>query len=154
MPADPGTPNGSIYGGGLLNGLAELGRSPEQIEAVAFSHLHPDHLGWAVHPVPGTGARAFAHADHLVAEPEWARYAQPETDGTPDEAIAALAPHVRTMTDGQYIFPGVQVRSPPATPRDTRSSSSPEADDASSPSATHAFTGPGRPPRVVLRLRP
>ncbi|WP_372346583.1 MBL fold metallo-hydrolase [Streptomyces sp. KL116D] len=39
--------------------MAELGRSPEQIEAVAFSHLHPDHLGWAVHPVPGTGARAL-----------------------------------------------------------------------------------------------
>ncbi|MCQ4207941.1 MBL fold metallo-hydrolase [Streptomyces longispororuber] len=110
LSADPGTPNGSIYGGGFLNSLAELGRSPEQIEAVAFSHLHPDHLGWAVHPAPGTGARAFAHADYLVTEPEWAQHAQPETDHTADEAIAALAPHVRTVTDGQHIFPGVQVR--------------------------------------------
>lgn len=46
--------------------LAALGRAPEDIEAVAFSHLHPDHTGWATHE------RLFSCAAYLVAEPEWA----------------------------------------------------------------------------------
>lgn len=73
-PAEPGSPNGAIYGGALLDSLAELGRRPEQIEAVAFTHLHPDHLGWAWHPVPGGDRPAFADAPYLVAEEEWARH--------------------------------------------------------------------------------
>ncbi|MGW1225814.1 MBL fold metallo-hydrolase [Streptomyces sp. NPDC002530] len=110
-PADPSTPNGALHGGALLDGLAALGRRPERIEALAFTHLHPDHVGWATHPAPGTGRSAFASADHLVAEPEWAalRAAQ-QAGGTPDEVTAALAPRVRTMTDGQEIFPGVRAR--------------------------------------------
>lgn len=109
-PADPGTPNGAIYGGALLDGLAELGRRPEEIEAVAFTHLHSDHLGWAWHPVPGTRQLAFAHADHLVSAPEWARRELLETGDETRETVAALAPRVRTVTDGQEIFPGVRLR--------------------------------------------
>jgi glyoxylase-like metal-dependent hydrolase (beta-lactamase superfamily II) len=105
LPPDPGTPRGAIHGGALLDNLAELGRRPEEIEAVAFTHLHPDHVGWAWHPAPGGDQPAFAHADYLVAEPEWA-----QRDLTPREIVAALAPRVRTLTDGQEIFPGVRVR--------------------------------------------
>ncbi|RKE16828.1 MBL fold metallo-hydrolase [Streptomyces sp. TLI_171] len=100
-PADPATPNGAVRGGALLRNLAELGREPGTLEAVAFSHLHPDHLGWAVRPAPD-GRPLFAPAVHLVAEPEWA-------GGAPGEA-AALAPHVRTVTDGEEVFPGVRAR--------------------------------------------
>jgi glyoxylase-like metal-dependent hydrolase (beta-lactamase superfamily II) len=110
FPADPKTPNGAIHGGALLDGLAELGRAPEEIEAIAFSHLHPDHVGWAWHPVPDGEKLAFGHADHLVAEPEWARRDRLEAEGTTKEMVAALAPRVRTVTAGQEIFPGVRVR--------------------------------------------
>ncbi|GGQ34621.1 MBL fold metallo-hydrolase [Streptomyces griseomycini] len=110
LPADPATPNGTMRGGALLDNLAELGRGPEQLEAVAFSHLHPDHLGWAAHSAPGGDRPVFAHADYLVAEPEWAQHALPEAAGLPEEAVAALAPRVRTVADGQEIFPGVRVR--------------------------------------------
>ncbi|MCL3994503.1 MULTISPECIES: MBL fold metallo-hydrolase [Streptomyces] len=111
LPADPDTPNGALYGGALLDSLAELGRGPEEIEAVAFSHLHPDHIGWAVHPVPDTGRLAFAHADHFVPAPEWATRDLPEAaGGLSEEIVTALAPRVRTVTDGQEIFPGVRVR--------------------------------------------
>ncbi|MZD09315.1 MBL fold metallo-hydrolase [Streptomyces sp. SID5785] len=103
LPADPATPNGAMYGGALLDSLAALGRSPEQIEAVAFSHLHPDHTGWATQPGPDGDGTVFARADHLVTEPEWAATAG-------EDGIAALAPRVRTVTDGQEIFPGVRVR--------------------------------------------
>ncbi|GHG99847.1 MBL fold metallo-hydrolase [Streptomyces rubradiris] len=111
LPAVQGAPNGVLYGGALLDGLAELGRAPGEIEAVAFSHLHPDHTGWAVHPAPDTGRLAFAHADHFVPEPEWAARDLPETaGGLSEETVSALAPRVRTVTDGQEIFPGVRVR--------------------------------------------
>ncbi|WP_245562770.1 MBL fold metallo-hydrolase [Nocardia araoensis] len=110
LPAEPGTPNGAIHGGLLLESLAELGRRPEDIEAVAFTHLHSDHLGWAWHAVPGGDQLAFAHAEYLVAEPEWARRDLLEASDPTGEMIAALEPRVRTVTDGQEILPGVRVR--------------------------------------------
>ncbi|MEU5400806.1 MBL fold metallo-hydrolase [Streptomyces sp. NPDC005963] len=104
-PPAPDGPRGAIHGGALLESLAQLGRTPEQIEAVAITHLHPDHTGWAWHPAPGTDRPAFAHADYLVSEPEWAR-----RDLLQAEEVAILAPHVRTVVDGQEVFPGVRMR--------------------------------------------
>jgi glyoxylase-like metal-dependent hydrolase (beta-lactamase superfamily II) len=110
LPAEPGTPNGAIYGGALLDSLAQLGRRPEDIEAVAFTHLHIDHVGWAWQSVPGGDQPLFAHATYLVAEPEWAQRDLLAAAGTTREIITALRPRVRTVTDGQEIFPGVRVR--------------------------------------------
>lgn len=110
LPAEPGSPNGAIWGGALLDSLAELGRGPEEIEAVAFTHLHIDHIGWAWHPVPGAGRPAFGAAEYLVAEPEWGRPDLLEAAGTTREIISALERRVRTVPDGQEIFPGVRVR--------------------------------------------
>ncbi|GAA4993005.1 MBL fold metallo-hydrolase [Actinopolymorpha pittospori] len=107
FPPDPGTPRGAIHGGALLGSLAELGRGPAEIEAVAFTHLHSDHLGWAWHPAPGGDRPAFAHADYLVSEPEWA---ERDAQGMTTEMLAGLTPRVRTVTEGQEIFPGVRVR--------------------------------------------
>ncbi|MEU6678663.1 MBL fold metallo-hydrolase [Streptomyces sp. NPDC046925] len=110
FPAEPGSAIGAIRGGALLDNLAALGRSPEEIEAVAFTHLHTDHIGWAWHPAPDSDAPPFTRADYLVAEPEWSRRHLLEAHGTSKEQLAALAPKVRTTTDGQEIFPGVRVR--------------------------------------------
>ncbi|MBT2382447.1 MBL fold metallo-hydrolase [Streptomyces sp. ISL-11] len=104
----PDGPLGAIHGGALPHSLAELGRRPEDIEAVAFTHLHSDHLGWACLPAPGGDRPLFAHADHLISEPEWDR-----RDLLEAEQVAALEPRVRTITDGQEIFPGVRVRITP-----------------------------------------
>ncbi|MFC5833377.1 MBL fold metallo-hydrolase [Nonomuraea insulae] len=103
QPATPGNPNGAIHSGALLDSLAELGRKPEEIEAVAFTHLHSDHLGWAWQPAPGSDRLAFAHADYLVSELEWA-----QRDAL--QEVASLAPRVRTVTDGEEVFPGVRMR--------------------------------------------
>ncbi|MEV5705244.1 MBL fold metallo-hydrolase [Actinoallomurus sp. NPDC052274] len=108
-PAEPENAFGAISGGALLKNLAELGRGPADIEAVAFTHLHIDHLGWAWQPAPGGDRPALAHADYLVAEPEWAQRELAEAEGTTREIIAALEPRVRTVTDGEEIFPGVRV---------------------------------------------
>jgi glyoxylase-like metal-dependent hydrolase (beta-lactamase superfamily II) len=110
LPTEPGSPNGAIHGGALLDSLAELGRKPEDIEAVAFTHLHIDHIGWAWHPAPGDDQPAFTRAEYLVAEPEWGRLDLVEAYGTTNEIVTVLAPRVRTVTDGEEIFPGVRVR--------------------------------------------
>ncbi|GAA3090232.1 MBL fold metallo-hydrolase [Streptomyces rectiviolaceus] len=110
FPAEPGHAIGAIRGGELLDNLAALGRGPEEIEAVAFTHLHIDHIGWAWHPAPGSDQPAFTRADYLVAEPEWSQRHLLEAHGTDKETLAALAPKVRTVADGQEIFPGVRVR--------------------------------------------
>jgi glyoxylase-like metal-dependent hydrolase (beta-lactamase superfamily II) len=110
LPAEPGSPNGAIWGGALPDSLAELGRRPEEIEAVAFTHLHIDHIGWAWQSPPGADQPPLARAEYLVAEPEWARPDLLEAAGTTREIIAALESRVRTVVDGQEIFPGVRVR--------------------------------------------
>lgn len=110
LPAEPGSPNGAIWGGALPAGLAELGRRPEEIEAVAFTHLHVDHLGWAWQSSPGAHEPPFTRAEYLVAEPEWSRPDLLEAAGTTREIITALQPRVRTVTDGQEVFPGVRIR--------------------------------------------
>ncbi|MCT2592162.1 MBL fold metallo-hydrolase [Streptomyces sp. N2-109] len=113
VPAVPGNPNGAIHGGALLENLAGLGRARGDIESVAFTHLHVDHLGWAWHPAPGSDRPAFAGATYLMSEPEWTQRHLAEAHGTSAEVIAALAPYVRTVADGEEIFPGVRMRLTP-----------------------------------------
>src|SRR6516162_8147650 len=99
-------------GGKLLDSLATLGRSPADIEAVALTHLHNDHFGWLWYPAPGSDRPAFAGTDILVAEPEWTQRHFAEAQGMGD-MINVLTPQVRTVAEGQEIFPGVRVRFTP-----------------------------------------
>lgn len=105
LPPDPRTPRGDIRGGALLDNLASLGRGPDTVQAVAFTHLHPDHIGWAWTTAPGDTRPALAEASYLIAEPEWSARHHLGSD-----VITTMAPHVRTVSDGDEIFPGVRVR--------------------------------------------
>jgi glyoxylase-like metal-dependent hydrolase (beta-lactamase superfamily II) len=105
LPAEPGNLPGVMYGGALLDSLAQLGRKPAEIEAVAFTHLHLDHVGWAWHPAPDSDRPVFGHADFLVTDAEWASRDMSEQHGMP-----VLEPQVRSVADGEEIFPGVRVR--------------------------------------------
>jgi glyoxylase-like metal-dependent hydrolase (beta-lactamase superfamily II) len=77
----PLNPYGVIQGGALLDSLATLGRDPADIEAVALTHLHTDHFGWAWHPAPGSDRPAFTGADYLVAEPSGPSATSPKRRG-------------------------------------------------------------------------
>ncbi|MDA3645773.1 MBL fold metallo-hydrolase [Saccharopolyspora indica] len=102
-PDDPGNQIiGATRGGDLLENLAVLGRAPDEIEAVAITHLHTDHIGWAHHG-------AFPAARFLLAEQEWKLRDEHAEDVT-DEMLVALERQVETVHDGQEIFPGVRVR--------------------------------------------
>ncbi|MEV5375566.1 MBL fold metallo-hydrolase [Streptomyces nondiastaticus] len=102
LPARPGTPVGEIKGGALLDNLARLGRTPAGIEAVAVTHLHGDHVGWSAR-------LAEAGAVHFISAPEWEHRHLAEEHGVSAEVLAALEPGLRTVTDGEEIFPGVRV---------------------------------------------
>ena len=60
-----------IEGGAFLTNLATAGVQPDDVTDVLFTHLHSDHIGWAVHDGRPTFANATLRAsqadiDHFV----------------------------------------------------------------------------------------
>lgn len=102
IPPRPGEPRQGIHGGALPDNLAALGRSSDRIEAVAFTHLHLDHIGWARTP-------GFAVPNYLVSQQEWAERHLLGVRGVTEEMLQVMAPRVRTVIDGEEVFPGVRV---------------------------------------------
>jgi len=109
IPAQPGNPRGTIHGGALLDSLSTIGRSPGEIEAVAITHLHLDHIGWAWSPDPDSNRLPFGDCRYLVAEPEWEHRHLLKERGVTDEILHVMAPRVRTVTAGEEVFPGVRM---------------------------------------------
>ena len=98
---------GAAESGDLPKTLAALGLAPEDVEAVAFTHLHVDHTGWAI---VGDGRKFFSRAQYLVAAEEWAPHGRGETiPGAPPraEVIEPLAGQLTPIADGEEVFPGV-----------------------------------------------
>jgi glyoxylase-like metal-dependent hydrolase (beta-lactamase superfamily II) len=100
--------------GALPDTLAALGTSPSDIDAVAFTHLHIDHTGWAFvkDDADGTGAMRpfFPRARYLVAAREWEPHEHGVTiPGAPtrEAVLEPLAHHHTAFEDGEELFPGV-----------------------------------------------
>ncbi len=51
--------------------MEEAGVSPNDIDIVAFSHLHFDHTGWNTWDNDGTPVPQFPNARHLIQQTEW-----------------------------------------------------------------------------------
>ena len=51
--------------------LQEAGVGPEEIDLVAFTHLHFDHTGWNTVDQDGTPTPLFPNARHVVQQTEW-----------------------------------------------------------------------------------
>jgi glyoxylase-like metal-dependent hydrolase (beta-lactamase superfamily II) len=45
----------------VFDALAALGRAPDELEHIVFTHAHPDHIGSAAAVVARTGARTWMH---------------------------------------------------------------------------------------------
>ncbi|MFI5606516.1 MBL fold metallo-hydrolase [Amycolatopsis sp. NPDC051903] len=98
---------GYCNSGALPETLAALGHRPEDVEAVAFTHIHVDHTGWAF----SGGRKFFPSAAYLVARAEWAPHERGELiPGAPARAdvIEPLAASHRLIADGEEVFPGVR----------------------------------------------
>ncbi|MET7773967.1 MBL fold metallo-hydrolase [Nocardia sp. NPDC005366] len=108
-PISAATPFGPIAGGALLDNLAAIDFDPNTIETVAITHLHLDHVGWCWQMDPQRQALPFQNAEILVSEVEWS-HPELAIAGEAAAAIAleVMAPRVRTIVDGEEIFPGVR----------------------------------------------
>jgi glyoxylase-like metal-dependent hydrolase (beta-lactamase superfamily II) len=89
-------PLGALRGGELPANLASLGHPADSVDALAFTHLHDDHVGWAFRAGPD-GRPMFPRAIPAAAAAEWRGFGRP-TDV------------VRELTDGEEVFPGVTAR--------------------------------------------
>ncbi|GAA5096845.1 MBL fold metallo-hydrolase [Nocardia iowensis] len=113
-PANPLT--AALHGGALLDNLTRLRCTPAQLDAVAITHMHIDHLGWAFRP-------EFARTRLLIADAEWAWWntltpqqfeamlerMAPWAKGQLHlpELLAALVPRVETFAADQQIAPSI-----------------------------------------------
>jgi glyoxylase-like metal-dependent hydrolase (beta-lactamase superfamily II) len=88
----------TMYGGAFLDNLRLLGRDPSGIEAIAISHLHVEHVGWAADP-------AFTHVPFLLSEAEWAT--RKAEHGVTQEVLDAMTPRFQPIVDGDELLPGV-----------------------------------------------
>ena len=51
--------------------MREAGVSPDDIDIVAFTHLHFDHTGWNTTDVDGDPKPLFPNARHIIQQAEW-----------------------------------------------------------------------------------
>jgi glyoxylase-like metal-dependent hydrolase (beta-lactamase superfamily II) len=60
--------------GRLLEDLASRGVRPGDVDIVAFTHLHSDHIGWNLTP---DGKPTFPRAQYLIPEVDWEFFTRP-----------------------------------------------------------------------------
>ena len=77
---------GTLVGGGLLGALADNGFRPADIDVLALSHLHLDHVGWLADLA---GRPTFARAQVLVGRADWEYFVEG------GDAALPLAGHIR-----------------------------------------------------------
>jgi glyoxylase-like metal-dependent hydrolase (beta-lactamase superfamily II) len=101
---------GGVDCGSMIDVLGAIGRRPEDVEVVAFTHLHFDHAGWAF----ANGAKTFPNARYVLAAKEWAPYASGRHRAditTPRHVISRLAADSSSLDlidDGDEILPNVR----------------------------------------------
>lgn len=63
--------------GALLDQLAEAGVTAHDIDTVALTHLHGDHIGWAMTQQGETAVPTFPRARVLLGQADWAFFSDP-----------------------------------------------------------------------------
>ncbi|BBY27066.1 MBL fold metallo-hydrolase [Mycolicibacterium sediminis] len=103
-PVNTNSPFGRVDCGALLTSLESVGVAAADVDVVALTHLHVDHTGWLFTPTADGGyAPTFPNAVYVVAESEWAPYADGQTPaGMPDRraVIEPLSHHPRLTLVG------------------------------------------------------
>jgi glyoxylase-like metal-dependent hydrolase (beta-lactamase superfamily II) len=89
------TPPAAMDGGRLLVSLAAVGLRPEDITDVVFSHLHPDHVGWA-----GDGSTpTFGRATYHCHADDWQYFVE-------DASVPAVSTLLSPLADRMEVWQG------------------------------------------------
>src|SRR6186713_2348490 len=65
--------------GQLPSGLEAAAIDPANVDAVVFTHLHADHIGWNVYDRDGQPVPMFPNAEYIVSKAEWAFWGATES---------------------------------------------------------------------------
>jgi glyoxylase-like metal-dependent hydrolase (beta-lactamase superfamily II) len=94
--------------GQLPGGLAEASIDPSVVDAVVFTHLHADHIGWNVIDRDGQPAPMFPNAEYIVSKDEWAFWGATQSrDIARCVRTIEAAGQLRAVDDGFEPAPGV-----------------------------------------------
>lgn len=86
-----GLPDWSLDSNPFLELLAAAGATPEEIDWVAITHMHPDHIGWLATPDGSDWNPTFPKARHLFVDKEWKHLR--------DEGFAPILGRVQAVWD-------------------------------------------------------
>ncbi|SCG34162.1 MBL fold metallo-hydrolase [Micromonospora halophytica] len=111
-PADSPAASWAPAPGRLPDELAAAGIDPTDVRTVILTHLHSDHIGWAVTGTPGRPW--FPNADYLVQRAELDAM-ESINPGLPAGLVAPLraAGRLRVIDGDTDLTPGVRVLSTP-----------------------------------------
>jgi glyoxylase-like metal-dependent hydrolase (beta-lactamase superfamily II) len=100
---DAGNGAGRRPDAGLLRArLEEAGLSPDRIDMVVITHMHPDHVGGLVED----GAPAFPNATYVTGRAEFDFFT---SDRAPERIVPLVASNVRPLADRmRFVEPGEQ----------------------------------------------
>ena len=78
--------------GDLVNQLKLKGVNPEDIDVVAHTHLHGDHVGWNVDYTGEQPAQTFPKARYLVPRLDWEHFTKPDVIGSAPQVTNSVVP--------------------------------------------------------------
>lgn len=100
--------------GQLPGALKEAAIDPASVDAVVFTHLHADHIGWNVTDRDGEARPTFPNAEYIVAKTEWAFWgALQNRDIARCVRTIEAAGQLRAVDDGFEPAPGVAMLATP-----------------------------------------
>ncbi len=93
--------------GGIQSALADAGVTPDQIDVVVITHMHPDHIGG----MTTDDAPTFANARYVTASPEYDFWAVQDAGNRVGDLVAAkvtpLAEKMTFVEDGGEVASGI-----------------------------------------------
>jgi len=93
----------TFTGGRLLDELAKIDLTPDDITDVVFTHLHFDHVGWATQH----GEVIFKNATYRCDEKDWAHFVGTDGTGEASRKMNPAADRVETFTGSTTLAPGL-----------------------------------------------
>lgn len=93
--------------GGIQTALADAGVTPDQIDVVVLTHMHPDHIGG----MTTEDAATFTNARYVTAAPEYDFWAAQDAGNRVGDLVAAkvtpMAEKITFIEDGGDVVSGV-----------------------------------------------